>query len=61
MWVRNDDLEPGYDVFSGHAGSGSLPFNLTDDEAEEYLQELRWKEARRIPLGFAPSRARDSE
>lgn len=31
-----------------------LPFEMTDEEAEEFLAEIRVKEERRRPPGFAP-------
>lgn len=46
------DVE-GADAQLGGVSAMGLPFDLTDEEADEYLTELRDRQARRRPPGFA--------
>jgi hypothetical protein len=56
MKRRHGELEYGHEMpfIVGEIGAIHLPYNLPEHEADEYAAELRAKELRRRPVGFAP-------
>lgn len=61
---RNEDpFEDYYDwdgyLTTGQAHGNPLPFNLLDKEANQVIDELKAREARRIPPGFQLPRTQD--